>query len=150
MNFTDPSLYWLIGGIALMIIELLVGGAFFIYLAIACAGGIIADWLGFGLSGQLIGYAISALITLLLFRPLFNRFFFRKGGQPTNADALVGRKALVTEAISEHGGRVVIGGENWRAVSEAPFPEGATVTITAVSGATLQVIHNSPNSSPSL
>lgn len=138
MNF-EPALYWLIGGIALMILELLITGVFFIYIAIGCVGGMVAGWLGFGLTGQLFGFTIATLTALLFFRRAFNRMFFLTGGQRTNTDALIGRKAIVTETVSDQGGRVLLGGEYWRAVSDIMHAEGSAVMVTGVSGATLHV-----------
>ncbi len=141
MNLNDPALFWLIGAIALVIIELLVASEFLLYLGAACVGGMIASWLGYGLSGQLFGYAIAATVMLLFFRPVFNRLFYRKDAESTNIDALIGRKGIVTEEVDNQGGRVLVGGESWRAVSEIPHAEGMPVMITAVRGATLLVDH---------
>ncbi|WP_309398404.1 NfeD family protein [Cerasicoccus maritimus] len=135
----EPAFYWLIAGIVLMIIELLLTGVFFIYLAIGCIGGMVADWLGFGLTGQIFGFTIAILIGLLFFRRFFNRTFFLTGGEKTNTDALIGRKAIVTETVSDQGGRVLLGGEHWRAVSDMMHAEGSAVMVTAVSGATVRV-----------
>ena len=62
----------------------------------------------------------------------------------TNVDAVIGRKALVTESIAPHGaGRVRVGDELWRAVladeEAAPIQPGATVVVDSVEGVTLRV-----------
>ena len=51
----------------------------------------------------------------------------------TNADALIGRKAVVSERIdaSQHTGRVAVDGDDWKAVSAdgTVFEKGETVEI---------------------
>jgi len=63
---------------------------------------------------------------------------------PSNVDALVGRRALVTVRIGEHEpGQVKVGDEVWRAAPArgvpGPFDPGSTVTVDAIDGVTLLV-----------
>jgi len=85
-----------------------------------------------------IGVSILAFLTL---RPLAARFLSAKQ-QPTNADRLIGRHMVVTEAISEeHWGAVTIQGVRWsvREVKNKSVDVGETVEIIALEGAKLLV-----------
>ena len=63
---------------------------------------------------------------------------------PSNADALIGVKGIVTQRIAPHSpGQVKVRDETWRAALaagiEGPLENGTEVTVTAVDGVTLQV-----------
>jgi len=75
---------------------------------------------------------------------LVYKFFYKKGQEvKTNADALVGRRAIVTERIEGelHPGRVKIDGDDWKAVCESaePIEVGAAVEVTAINSVILTV-----------
>ena len=63
---------------------------------------------------------------------------------PSNADALLGQRAMVTARVAEHApGQVKVKDEVWRAVpapgASGPFEAGAVVTVEGVDGVTLSV-----------
>ena len=62
----------------------------------------------------------------------------------SNADALLGQRAMVTARVAEHApGQVKVKDEVWRAVpatgASGPFEAGAVVTVEGVDGVTLRV-----------
>ena len=61
----------------------------------------------------------------------------------TNADALLGRKAIVSERIdaAQHTGRVAVDGDDWKAVSSdgAVIEKGTEVTIVKMDSIILTV-----------
>ena len=60
----------------------------------------------------------------------------------TGVDALVGRKAIVTQTVDAIGGRVRIGGEEWSArayLDGQVLEEGSTVDVIQIEGATALV-----------
>jgi membrane protein implicated in regulation of membrane protease activity len=62
----------------------------------------------------------------------------------SNADALLGQRAMVTARVAEHApGQVKVKDEVWRAVPapgvSGPFEAGAVVTVEGVDGVTLRV-----------
>ena len=70
-------------------------------------------------------------------RPLVYKFFYKKVGEvKTNAEALIGRRAIVTERIEGelHPGRVKVDGDDWKAICESaePIEVGEAVEITAL------------------
>jgi membrane protein implicated in regulation of membrane protease activity len=63
---------------------------------------------------------------------------------PSNADALMGERAMVMVRVAEHApGQVKVRDEVWRAVPapgvSGPFEQGEVVTVEGVDGVTLRV-----------
>ncbi|MDO4714783.1 MAG: NfeD family protein [Bacteroidales bacterium] len=88
-------------------------------------GGLVAAglaWLGISLPWQIVGFCIAALVSFAMVRPLVQRYIFhgQEGDKvPTNADALIGRTATVTETIDPTTGQGLIktDGDVWSARS---------------------------------
>jgi membrane protein implicated in regulation of membrane protease activity len=60
--------------------------------------------------------------------------------EKTNIDAIMGKRGLTKEAITQYDeGRVKIGYEEWRARAEEDIAEGAQVEVVSISGVTLTV-----------
>ena len=111
---------WLIVAIILVIIEICTAGFGSICFAIGAAFSALAAGLGLGVTWQIIIFAAVSLLTFIFLRPIAMRFLDRKSKDvKTNADALVGRKGIVSERIDStlHTGRVAIDGDDWKAVS---------------------------------
>ncbi|MBO4737524.1 MAG: NfeD family protein [Bacilli bacterium] len=112
---------WLIVAIVLVIIEICTAAFGSICFAIGAGIAAIAAGLGVGLTWQIIIFAAVSLLTFVFLRPFMLKFMDRKSKDvKTNADALVGRKAVVSERIdaSQMTGRVAVDGDDWKAVSE--------------------------------
>lgn len=112
---------WLIAALVLVIIEICTAGFGSICFAIGAAFSALADVLGASVTWQIIVFAVVSLLTFIFLRPVVMRFLEKKSKDvKTNADALIGRKAVVSERIdsSQHTGRVAIDGDDWKAVSE--------------------------------
>ena len=82
---------------------------------------------------QLLVFAIVTLISIFTVRPVALRYLHKgEENRVSNADALIGQTGVVSEAIMANGfGRVVIGGDNWKAVSAngVDIAEGARVKV---------------------
>lgn len=125
---------WLIIAIVLVIIEICTAAFGSICFAIGAAFSAIAAGLGAGLTWQIVIFAVVSLLTFIFLRPFMLKFMDRKSKDvKTNADALVGRKAIVSERIdaTQHTGRVAVDGDDWKAVSEngETIEKGASVEI---------------------
>ncbi|MCB0815280.1 MAG: NfeD family protein [Flavobacteriales bacterium] len=110
--------YWWAGAaILLLIAEIFVPGFFLLCLGIGCAGGSVAAALGGGEGVQLLAFSAASLASFFALRPLLIKRFWKDGGLRTNADALVGRRARVTQDFDPalRLGRVAIDGDDWRA-----------------------------------
>ena len=137
-----PSVVWLILLILFAIAEAATVGLVSIWFA---AGALVAllstfftanIWLQAG-----IFLAVSA-VTLALVRPLAGKYV-TPARVATNADRVIGREAVVTEAIDNRAetGAVKVLGTVWtaRSTSEEPIPENATVTVERIEGVKLFV-----------
>jgi membrane protein implicated in regulation of membrane protease activity len=74
-------------------------------------------------------------LSLAVLRPIARRHVRMPQLMRTGTDALVGRKATVTQPVDAAGGRVRIGGEEWSARSyldDGVYAEGATVDVVKI------------------
>ncbi|MCR5718867.1 MAG: NfeD family protein [Oscillospiraceae bacterium] len=118
-----------------------------IWFAAGALGAFIAAALGMPFAVQAVIFTGVSVLLLCLTRPLLRSFRVRNV-IPTNADAEVGKLAVVTEDInnSQDTGRVRIGGVNWRARSsqEESISKGTSVRVTAIEGTTAFVVREAP------
>lgn len=127
--------YWLIATAFLVLLELVTAGFGVICFAIGTLIAALFAFLELGLEFQISAFIVGSILALIFVRPfalkLLNK---RKNDQvKTNADAIIGRKAVVTEAIDAKAltGRVRIDGDDWKAVSSGTdvIPVGTEVTV---------------------
>ena len=125
---------WLIVTILLLIFEICSATFGAICFAIGAGFSALAAGLGANITWQIIIFVVVSLLTFIFLRPVVMRFLERKSKDvKTNADAIIGRKGVVSERIDteQHTGRVAIDGDDWKAVSEdgSVIEKGATVEI---------------------
>lgn len=125
---------WLIAAILLLIFEICSATFGAICFAIGAGFSALAAGLGANITWQIIIFVVVSLLTFIFLRPVVMRFLGRKSKDvKTNADAIIGRKGVVSERIDaeQHTGRVAIDGDDWKAVSEdgSVIEKGATVEI---------------------
>lgn len=126
---------WLIVALAFFILELFTTGIAVICFSFGAIAACIAAPLGANFYWQVIVFALVTLLSFIFIRPLLIKLFYKKGKEEvkTNADALIGRKGIVSEAIdpATGAGRVKVDGDDWKAVSEndQPIELGARVEI---------------------
>lgn len=137
----DPGWFWLIGGIVLLIAEVIAPGFFLVFIgAAAMATGLFALLFHLGTAAQLTLFALYALLAVMIGR----RFYANAaadGGDPLlndRAARLVGRSVVVIEAVDEHSGRVRVGDSEWSARGGPGLP-GERVRIRGVEGNCLLV-----------
>lgn len=126
--------YWLIAAILLVIFEICSATFGAICFAIGAGFSALAAGLGANLTWQIVIFAAVSLLTFVFLRPFMLKFMDRKSKDvKTNADALIGRRGIVSERIDaeQHTGRVAIDGDDWKAVSEdgSVIEKGASVEI---------------------
>ena len=104
--------------------------------------GLIAAVFGAPLWLQVILAASVTLVLLLATRPFVRRFLADKETH-TNADRVVGREAVVTEAIDNvlAKGRVTVLGGDWtaRSLDGVAIPTGTKVKVERIEGVKLIV-----------
>jgi membrane protein implicated in regulation of membrane protease activity len=132
----DPGWLWLIGGVVLLIAEIIAPGFFLVFIgAAAIATGIFALLFGLGVAPQLALFALYALLAVLIGR----RFY--ANSTPDSADPLlndraarlVGKVVTVVAAVDDHSGRVRVGDSEWSARG-GPAAAGERVRITGMDG----------------
>jgi len=125
---------WLIAAIVLVIVEICTAGFGSICFAIGAAFSALVAGLGGNVTWQIVVFAVVSLLTFVFLRPVVMRWLDRKSKDvKTNAEAIVGRKGIVSERIDreQHTGRVAIDGDDWKAVSDdgSVIEKGTTVEI---------------------
>jgi membrane protein implicated in regulation of membrane protease activity len=140
----DPWHWWLIAAIILMIAEVLTSDFLFAPFGIASLATATVAGVGLGPTGQLGTFTAAAVLCLAIVRPAVKRWLYEScEGLKTNTDSLIGRQGTVTDEVGGESapGRVKIGGEEWRAVSQTglPLAPGTVIEIVALDGATLTI-----------
>lgn len=135
---------WVIVALLFVIVEIFTTGFAVMCISFGCLFGAAASALEWDVKWQLLAFAVGTVLAFMTVRPLVYKFFYKKGQEvKTNAEALVGRRAIVTERIEGelHPGRVKIDGDDWKAVCESaePIEVGAAVEITAINSVILTV-----------
>ncbi|HJC41820.1 MAG TPA: NfeD family protein [Candidatus Intestinimonas pullistercoris] len=131
------SLFWLIAMVLFGVLEAVTVGLTSIWFAVGALAALIAASLGAFALVQVIVFLVVSFVTLLLVRPLAQRYINDRK-EPTNADRVIGREAVVTQAIDnlKGEGQVNVSGAVWTARSqeEAPIPAGARVRVLRIEG----------------
>jgi membrane protein implicated in regulation of membrane protease activity len=112
---------WIIAAVLLFIIEIFAPTFFASCLAIGCLASGIFAYFDFGIKIQLIAFSIATLASFFGIRPFMLTYAHKKTGQVnTNIDALIGKVGRVTVTIDnlKNQGRVIVGGDDWRAETE--------------------------------
>ena len=116
--YTNLWLLWLIVSFVWLIVELSSGDFYFVWFALGALVSIIFAAFDAPFIAQLLAWVIASVLCLVFVRPSLVRRLHNKAERKSNADALIGRQAKVTEAIPADGyGYVQIDGDLWRAVS---------------------------------
>jgi membrane protein implicated in regulation of membrane protease activity len=132
----DPGWLWAIGGILLLIAEVVAPGFFLVFIgAAAVATGLFTVLFDLGVAAQLGLFVLYALVAVLAGRRWY--------GQPEGPSAdpllndraarLVGRSVEVVVNVDEHGGRVRVGDSEWSARG-GPAAPGERVRVASVEG----------------
>lgn len=131
---------WLILIAVFLVIEMLTLDFTFLMLSFGSAVGLITDLVGLPIWVQvIIAGAAAALFILFLRPPLLRRL--RRGEDPTksNVDALLDLRGVALQDVTQISGQVKLSnGDTWTARTSAsvPIPQGATIAISAINGAT--------------
>ena len=134
---------WLVAMIVLLIIEGIVPGLVSIWFAIGAFAAMISAILGAPLWLQVLWFFAVSILTLCLTRP-FAKKYDNSRATPTNADMLIGKECVVTEAIDNvlGTGAVTVGGKVWTARTEEPDGKaetGKVMTVVKIEGVKLIV-----------
>jgi membrane protein implicated in regulation of membrane protease activity len=129
-------------GLALVLgaVEALSVDFVFVMLGGGALAGALASALHAPFAVQVVVAVVVAAALLLTVRPLVKRYFMvPEGHGGIGAIGQVGRHAQVLETVTEHDGRVKLGGETWSARTRpdtAPCLPGQQVRVDSIEGAT--------------
>ena len=96
----------------------------------------VAEWI------QIVVFVALTVLLLVLGKTIFKSLFPKTKYVPTNADALIGREAIITEEVNNLEGRgaAKLGGQIWTARAkdaDAVLVPGDVVTVCEISGVKL-------------
>lgn len=138
----NMSIVWVVIMVVFLVVEAATAGLTCIWFAIGALAALIAALFGAPIWLQLVWFFVVSVVTLYFTRPLVIKYVNSRS-QPTNADMVIGKEALVTEAIDnvESAGAVAVGGKVWTARSEngEPIEVGSIVTVLRIEGVKLIV-----------
>lgn len=137
------SIYWLIGFIVLLGIEIATMALTTIWFAGGALAAFIISLLGAGVEIQLAVFVIVSFVLLFFTRPWAAKYL-NKNTVKTNAESLIGKTARITEEVNNElgTGAAVVGGQEWTARAEKAqdiIPAETTVFIRKIQGVKLIV-----------
>jgi membrane protein implicated in regulation of membrane protease activity len=133
---------WLIAGFALIAAEMLLTNFVLIMFGIGALAAAGSAALGASVLLDVAVFAGTSVLLTGLARPVLVRRL-HTAHVLTNAEALVGDRAIVVHTVDAHGGKIKLRGEFWsaRAFIETEVLEpGQAVRVMTISGATAVVL----------
>jgi membrane protein implicated in regulation of membrane protease activity len=137
----NPGWLWLIGGVLLLIAEVIAPGFFLVFIgAAAIATGLFTVLFDLGVAPQVGLFAVYALLAVLVGRRFYANHNANSADPLLNnrAGRMVGKVVTVVAAVDEHNGRVRVGDGEWSARG-GPAAVGERVRITGIDGNCLKV-----------
>ena len=136
------TIFWLISFVVLILVEILTLGLTTVWFALGAVGAFLAAYMGASIVTQIIVFLIVSIVLLIVTRPIVMKHFNQKR-ERTNAESLIGQKAIVLETIDTiHGvGRVEVNGMEWSAKTEESelIEKDTIVSIKGIQGVKLIV-----------
>ena len=136
-----PGWLWAIGGLLLLIAEIVAPGFFLVFLGVAAiATGLFTLLFDLSLAPQLILFVIYTALAVMIGKRWYAEpdHADQSIGLNQPSDRMVGKSVMVVDPVDEHGGRVRVGDGEWSARG-GPAAAGARVRVVAVDGNCLVV-----------
>ena len=134
--------YWLIASGTFFIGEILTVGFLLFWFGIACLLAMVVSFFTSNIIIQMVVFLVSSVILILSTKPFVKKFINKKTIL-TNANSLIGKKAIVIKEIDnlQGTGQIKIGGEIWSAQNESDttISENQEVEIIKIEGVKLIV-----------
>ncbi|MHB0929758.1 MAG: NfeD family protein [Candidatus Nanopelagicales bacterium] len=129
---------WLAGGGTLIALELATTNLVLGSVGLAALGAGLLAWLGAEPLWQALVFALLAILTLGLLRPLALRNLKRKSpGLSTNVERLLRAEGYAVSEVTARSGQVKFKGEVWTARTRgADIAADAAIIVVAIEGAT--------------
>ena len=139
---SNMSIVWVVLMVVFLVVEAATAGLTCIWFAIGSLAALIAALFDAQLWLQIVWFLVISFVTLYFTRPLVKKYVNSRS-QPTNADMVIGKEALVTEDIDnvEATGAVSVGGKVWtaRSADGGRIKSGAGVSVLRIEGVKLIV-----------
>ena len=139
--------HWLIIAVALIILEILIPGAYFLWMGISAAvvAGAMFVFPQMPILVQILIYAVLSVITVVMYKS-----YRKKNPLVTDEPALnrrgeqyIGRSFTLKEPIVNGEGKIIVDDTTWK-VAGMDMLAGMTVRVVAVEGSTLKVENTTP------
>jgi membrane protein implicated in regulation of membrane protease activity len=131
-------LIWIIVGAAMILAEIFSASFFAGPLGLGCLIAAMLAKAEFSVTAQLLSFGISSVLLLLIVRPIWKRMVDNREQPEMGVDRYAGRQGTITETVDPDTdkGRIKIGSESWRAISDKniTIEEGSRVTVLRVEG----------------
>lgn len=132
----EPGWWWAIGGLLLLIAEIVAPGVFLVFIgAAAIATGLFTLLFDLGPAPQLVLFVLYTALAVMIGKRWY--------GEPHDGDQrhsinepakrMIGRTVSVVSDVDDHGGRVRVGDGEWNARG-GPAAAGERVTVTGIDG----------------
>ncbi len=133
---------WLIAAVVFCMVEAATVSIVSLWFAGGALAAMATALLGGALWLQMVVFLVVSVVLLLALRPFVRRFVMPRITQ-TNANAMVGREALLTEDVDNlnETGALRLDGKEWsaRSMSGASLPRGTLVKVVKLEGVRLYV-----------
>ena len=138
----NMTIFWIVLVIIFAVVEAMTAGLTCIWFGVGAVAALISAFFGAAIWLQFVWFFVISIASLLLTRPLVRKYV-DSVKQPTNADMVIGRTALVIEDIDNIAatGAVPVGGKEWTARSDTGVRilSGEVVTVLRIDGVKLIV-----------
>ncbi len=130
--------WWLIAAVGFAVVEILTTTLFVGPFAVGALVAMIVSLSGGSVLVQLIVFIGASVLALGIVRPIAHRHLRMPPELRTGAGRLIGREALVVDAVDRDAGTVKIEGEVWSArpyLQDAILAAGTRVQVVEIRGA---------------
>ncbi len=127
--------FWLIAAVIFGVVEIITAPLICIWF---CGGALVAALVGYFANSMWVSAVAFVVVSALLLaftRPLVKGKIAPKV-QPTNADRIIGKEAVVILGIDpvENKGQIKVDGQVWSAKSDSIINEGEKVKVSSIEG----------------
>lgn len=132
----EPGWWWAIGGLILLIAEVVAPGFFLVFIgAAAIATGLFTLLFDLGLAPQLVLFVLYTALAVMIGKRWYAEPHAGDQRHAINEPAkrLVGKTVTAVTDIDEHAGRVRVGDGEWNARG-GPVAAGGRATVIGVDG----------------
>ncbi|MCD7857846.1 MAG: NfeD family protein [Clostridiales bacterium] len=138
VNHPVDMVIWLVLLVAFAAAEAVTVGLVSLWFALGSLCALLVSLFIENIWAEIGVFLLVSIVTLLLLRPLANRYFSEKDMKHTNLDLVVGADGVVLEEIDNlfAKGQVKVRGQVWSARSQSgqPIPVGTVVTVLRIEG----------------